>query len=358
MLKRGVFVLLVLIQEAASADPDYLPKIPKHSEDEVQNENELKSDKTFKNQYKREIALYEDNTDYNYFPRCGNLEMRFSRRCYCGNDTLVNIQLSEVMCCVPPHTSCIYTNPLDKKQSDIICKEGVTQLKLKSCNGECFNDYEKSSKLHIKSHFYCPDTDYCIPIQDMCSGLCPREQDTCDDSLRCYQNGYEDEDTWNTKTTLISDYVKGHKYCSKSKGENNGAYNQVTRLDEERLSPLGEAALNLSLLLKPCKTVKWRDGYKCDNAVDANGCIGISLWCAGTGGICQVGDISISRDNTQLCANETFLQDQSCDVLDKVIDKDLVAYGLRCSGKSKGCYYPFYNFADGEPLGSMGIPVI
>ena len=357
-MKHSVLLLLLLllpIQDCHGQNPETSLHSSEEdvSKENPDNVNEPTPDPTKNSRIKREGGSYEDTTNYSYFPKCGNLEMRYSRKCFCGNETLMKIDTGDSMCCLPPDANCSYTTAGyngDKRDSDVHCPDGVAQSKLKPCHGECFNDYEKSSKLFIQSHQHCSDLNVCINIQNMCSGLCNSDPDTCVGDLRCFANGYPEENDWNDLETLITEYVDNHKYCKKSYGENNHEYNQLTREDETEIKPGGDLPLDLSLLV-PCTDKRGNDGYLCDNNVDDdNKCTANTNWCDGSGASCEVGNITISLDNPQLCANQTKLSELSCDLYTSA--GQLFAHGLRCSGKNKACFFPFYNHYNGEPLGA------
>ena len=300
---------------------------------------------------KREAGKYEDTANYRLYPRCGNLEMLNHYKCICGNETLIRIDSSDSMCCIPPDSNCSYTteDTDDERRSDVECKDGVVQPKLLPCHGKCFNDYDRSQKLWKDSYFHCPELNYCVPIQDMCSGLCPSEQDTCDSRLRCYRSGYSHADRFDKLATLITEYVDGHKYCSRSQARNNQQHNQISRLDEDNILPGDELRLDLESFLQPCTTGRGEDGFECDNAYDNGRCSATELWCSGAGNKCDIGNTSIIMDHQEICRNDTLLHEVSCD---SYFEFDVFNYGLRCTGNSKACYYPYYRKYDGNPKGA------
>ena len=372
----SLFLLMVTIQNCSGSDTNDYIHPPNDSENAFKSKTDDQKEPTttpatVANTPKHiwnitNIGKYEDTTDYRTFGICGNLVTRFSAKCFCGNETLIRMDSSASMCCISPDSTCFYTknNTKDVRNSDVLCKDGVVQSKLLPCHGKCFNDYNWSAKLWQFSHFPCPELNYCVPIQDMCSGLCPSEQETCNESLRCYESGWTKDEEYdrinNTQSfrydkldTLTTEYVDGHKYCSVSVAANNQQFNQISRLDEDKILPDSEDRLDLQSLLQPCKTDRGEDGFVCDNAYDKGDdgfrCRANEYWCVNYKDKCDVGNTTISLDHEQICRNYTLLREMSCD---SYYDLDVFNYGLQCTGNSKACYFPYYSKFDGNPKGA------
>ena len=79
---------------------------------------------------------------------------------------------------------------------------------------------------------YCHKEDYCLPLDQMCSGVCSEEAELCDpDNLRCIGHGYWD--LGYTVMSLDTKLGKGHGYCLKA--NNDQVYDSISRSDEQKV---------------------------------------------------------------------------------------------------------------------------
>ena len=162
---------------------------------------------------RREAEELTDHNDYIHYPLCGDKPMWQTYNCYCGNRTLsssVDLSKGDHYCCVPPSVSgqdqCKYTGPSyyedDPRHSDVRCENGEVKHKTEPCHQNCWNSYRQSEKLYKTATMYCHKEDYCLPLDQMCSGVCSEEAELCDpDNLRCIGHGY----SW---LSLADDYTK------------------------------------------------------------------------------------------------------------------------------------------------------
>ena len=278
----------------------------------------------------------KDDNDYADFPLCGDKPLQFSRyNCYCGNRTLdadTDLHEGEYYCCVPPSSSgqdqCKQTNGLDNKYSDVRCENGEVRHKTEPCHQRCWNPYRQSEKLFKKATMYCKEEDYCIPLDQMCSGVCSEDAELCNqDNLRCIGHGYPEGD-WgfsdvdNTRKSLNTKLGKDHGYCLKI--NNDQVYDSISRNDEVRVIGTNQPTVNYVGLVKCYNSEYGSDGILCGDRYRP-----IQYWCIGTADLCNTGDNIISIDHPELCRNRTYwrINNFSCDQSGELT----YAVGSRCS---------------------------
>ena len=330
------------------------------------SENKIKNDEKQENDSEALVALtvkhhekkrgtgsqLDDDTDYGNYPKCGSLNMRSFYQCHCGNTTLKNIAPSNEYCCVDPVAAvqCHYNTDgdrnsylfrRDQRWSDVTCRGGIVKNKLEPCYKFCNNEYINSQNLASQAHFYCESLNLCIHIRTMCSGICPDEISQCREYLRCLYSGYPWANDYKiTVESLNSDVVTNHKYCNRQ--DNDNTYHQFNRMDEEKITLASETPVDTSIL-KPCRESEGSPGISCSDA--DYGCFANVQWCQSDNAVtCKIGNITVSVNDKQLCANTSFWKQHSCD---NYQDNQLFVYGSRCSSSGQ-CYFTYYNRYDGK----------
>ena len=82
---------------------------------------------------------------------------------------------------------------------------GVVMQKSDPCHQKCWNAYRYSKKLFKTATFYCHEEDRCLPVDQMCSGVCKDDHEVCGpaDIMRCKGYGYEHD----SRVTFANDYT-------------------------------------------------------------------------------------------------------------------------------------------------------
>ena len=312
------------------------------------------SETVVKTLLRRNTAEFTDDNDYAGDPLCGDKPMSNWYTCYCGNITLsgvTDLSDGEYHCCVSPpvhgEDQCKYVNNNgdDPRESDVRCENGEVRRKTEPCNQKCWNSYAKSKKLYEKATLYCQEEAYCLPLDQMCSGVCREEAEFCGpDSLRCIGDGFEDG-YWYIHYSIKSletKLGKDHGYCLKI--NNDQAYDTISRADEEKILGTHEHAVNYTWLVK-CNLSEWNpsNGILCSGE-----CMDIRQWCAGTNDVCNTTYGIVSLDSPELCSNATYWYKNnfSCDLFK---DGKVQGVGARCSGAYQHCTWPWYSWFHGGP---------
>ena len=301
---------------------------------------------------------FTDDNDYFQTPLCGDLPMFYDYICHCGDRTLsgvTDLREGGLYCCVPPappgQSHCHYEGPGvddDQFRSDVNCSRGQIQHKRKPCHHQCWNSYRNSSHLYKTATLHCQEEEFCLPLQQMCSGVCQAEEELCNpDNLRCIE-----DPAYNIKS-LGHNVAKDHHYCF-LQVNNDAAYDYVTREDEAKVIGTNEPTVNYSRLIAlKDKNDKGQEGFQC-----LNGFKWMADWCAGTGDVCHTDDTdvgTISLDNPELCRNHTFWTkkiNMSCDVS---YSGDLQSVGDRCTADYQHCVYPWYTNYNTNPSSDLRI---
>ena len=295
---------------------------------------------------RREAGVLTD--DYNFYPLCGDKPMDSSYTCYCGYRTLSGIaDLSDgdYYCCVPPSAvdgqdQCKYTGPGqygDTRRSDVRCENGELRHKTEPCHQNCWNSYRKSEKLWKTATLYCHEEDYCLPLDQMCSGICSDESEMCDPrNLRCIGKGHQD--LGYTNKSLDTKLGKDHGYCLKI--NNDQVYDSISRSDEQKVLGTNQPTVDYTGLVK-CNN-KYGNGIQC-----SDGCKWIRDWCTGRGDVCKTpAGAFVSVDTPALCRNATYwrINNFSCDLYDSSWSGRVVAAGAKCSSDYQHCTFPWYRW--------------
>ena len=174
----------------------------------------------------------------------------------------------------------------------------------------------------------------------------PKEEaELCNPDLRCIEDGYEGNyySYFNyTARNLETKVGKGHNYCLQV--NNDGAYDIITREDEEKIYGDDQPTINYNALAK-CDNFGGGTG---DGIWTKDGCKGNSAWCQGYADVVETSDGIVSVDNPELCRNNTFWlkSNISCDWH---FDNKVAFIGSRCTGDMKHCYYPWYSRYNANP---------
>ena len=324
--------------------------------DELYVEHDVKtSGPSVKTVERRETAELTD--DYFEYPLCGDKPM-YSRRthtCYCGNRTLnvgTDLRDGDYYCCVPPSASevdqCKYAGSGidgDLRDNSVRCENGELRHKTEPCQKNCWNSYRKSEKLAKTATLYCLKEDYCLPLDQMCSGVYSEEAELCEpDILSCIGHGYNENQNergyeWAddyTKKSLATKLGKDHGYCLKI--NNDQVYDSISRSDEQKVLGTNQPTVNYTGLVK-CKDQYGTDGIHCSDE-----CKSIEYWCAGEGEVCKTpGGALVSVDTPALCRNATFwrVNNFTCDWYPYWYGLVWGA-GARCSADYQHCTLPWY----------------
>ena len=304
------------------------------------------SEPDVKTEIKKETEELIDDKDYNWSVLCGDHDMSYEGICFCGNRTLdgnSDLREGNHYCCVPPSTpgqeQCSY-------DYNVRCENGEVKLKTESCHQRCYNPYRYSQKLYKTASLYCQENDYCIPLDQMCSGVCKDEEELCDpDKLRCPGYGHDETDPFSfrwvvaySKKSLNSILVKDHGYCLKV--NNDQQYDTISRGDEKKIIGSHQSTVNYTTLVK------------CNNGHDGILCSGECKidWCAGTGDVCSTPDGDLSMDHPELCGNSTFwrMNNFSCNYSS---NGQVEAVGERCTSDYQHCSWMWYTRSYANPIG-------
>ena len=295
---------------------------------------------------------YPDTNDYHQQPFCGNQALGkyyysdtsnkdYKATCFCGSEAISGFEMifGKVFCCVSPGDPCYQIGGLH-----VSCPTGKKHLKTTPCHSQCYNSYNQSEFLWMTSaSLYCHEEDLCLPVQEMCSGVCNTEGELCSFDVRCPGHGYDDvveAGGW-PKYTLqsLGGKVTGNReYCFTV--NNDGSYDTISRMDEDKVT-----TKNVKLFeyedLKTCQHKDGGQGISCKEGCGQN-----IVWCTGIGLVCTTLEGPVGVDNVDLCQNNTFWLNRSCDWYD---DNGLNSVGLRCTGETKHCILPWYNKLDAYP---------
>ena len=289
-----------------------------------------------------ESEEYPDNNDYYSHPVCGNkpLGIRFGS-CICGSESLSgqgDLAYGDSFCCVSPEDEC-YT-----EGSNVRCSTGAKHLKSQPCHDHCYNSYTTSEYLWYTASLFCEEENFCLPISQMCSGVCETEEAVCSPALRCSGQGYDNliseiGVTEYTVQSLGGKITRSHEYCLAV--NNDGYYDTISRLDEDKVVTKYVKLFDYNYL-ETCHS-GYGEGIKCE---EGDGCAPQSVWCGGTGRVCTTAGGTVGLDNVDLCRNNTFWMDRSCDWYES---GNLAAFGARCTGDKKHCTFPWYTRRTANP---------
>ena len=278
---------------------------------------------------------YKDDCDYRGQHRCGDLCIDWRDNCECGNQVF-SIVYGDQHCCVPPSTRAqCYKNEF----GHAVCPYGTPLSRSQQCNGKCYAEYSQganTSALSTRSRFRC-DNGQCVRLRFMCRGyaLCEDKSDlrACNPELTCV---YKGRHVVSNVSTINSDLVKGHSFCTQSSTRNNGEYAYITREDEDNLDIVSNNAVSMDYSkLSYCNTSEG-PGVICGSRCAPN-----FWWCKKTtANHCNNQNQSFTTKDPHLCRNSTFWNEVSCVQNDK--SGAIVAHGKRCSGAMQHCYYPWY----------------
>ena len=292
---------------------------------------------------RRMTGVYPDTNDYYNNPVCGNKPLKFSTAtCYCGNETLSGVgdlANGDSYCCVPPEGECSEDT---QDRNSVRCATGTKQLKSKPCYGTCYNSYTSSAYLFRNARLYCKEEDFCLPIQQSCSGVCKTEAKLCSSDVRCTYHGYVNFTEY-TVQSLGRKKTKDHDFCLTV--DNNGLYDTISRRDEAKVVSKYVKLFEYSDL-ETCSNVNESEGIRCKEGQDG-GCTGNFDWCAGKGDVCTTKAGRISQDNVDLCRNYTFWANRSCD---RYLDHELYAIGSKCTADKQHCIFPWYTMKETNPI--------
>ena len=260
--------------------------------------------------------------------QCTNIGGCSPVTCQCGNVTFAQDPEDPVnqRCCVP--STC---------DSPGVCPQGHVIPVSEFCENQenpsviCYNSYKESEKISEQSHFACSDK--CVPIFDMCQGIdwCTAEINECNtDNLRCPPGS--------SKQSLQN--KPDHFYCDGNVKVNDRVFNTFDRSDETLLMFDGSALDIKTSQFPPC--IKTDGGLQYPGMMCGEKCLESWKWCSDHH-LETCGDIS-SRD-WRLCENELIFTNKSCK---KYVNGRVEAYGLRCSGFNKECYFPWYGIVNGD----------
>ena len=295
---------------------------------------------------------YSDNCDYssthgdfyydqNYY-RCGDICVRKSQKCICGDWVIFQPFFNVAYCCTPPEVKCM------KTEAGVECPQGEKQSQDTEpmCHGRCYNDYLTSQYIGLMSHYTCPDTcievllnpekgDISEVIGDMCQGVsfCEGDEKICGEDLRC---GSE-VDKHNISTVPARSYCLHIRQNTQS-GEVGGdyAYDLIDRGDEEVRDKAARTNINYTALTTCTNyaATAMDPGVKCDS-----NCMISNRWCLGERDLYCEDQGGVSMIDPFLCSNHTFWQNISCDATLLMIHPQELK-GKRCTGKKQHCIYP------------------
>ena len=247
--------------------------------------------------------------------------------CQCGNATFASDRTQAVnqRCCVT--STC---------ESPGVCPHGHVIPVSEYCDNQnnpsvrCYNSYQENSTIGEQSHFACSDK--CVPVLDMCQGIdwCTAELNQCNEDLRCPSG--------TSKQSLQN--KPDHYYCDGNVKVNNRVFNTFDRSDETLLMFDGSALDIKTDQFPPCVIAGNDPGMKCGEK-----CLDSYKWCSDEY-LETCGPQNISSRDWRLCENELIFTNTSCNI--NYNDGRPWAYGLRCSGYNKECYFPWYRFDYGD----------
>ena len=136
---------------------------------------------------KQTDPVYNDTCAYsNWNVRCGDKCISGIADCHCGSDIFRPWDTKE-HCCITSDETC--TKEPGRRGAGV-CSQGRKLSKSSHCNNidrslQCYNSYQDSRYLGLKSHYTCPNT--CVPWQDICQGVswCEGDHEVCGPDLRC-----------------------------------------------------------------------------------------------------------------------------------------------------------------------------
>ena len=289
-------------------------------------------------------VTYPDTNDYLNHPVCGNIPLKvYWGICYCGSEAMSgdnDLVWGDVFCCVSPEDECYEEGNVVK------CPTGTKQLKSQPCHGQCYNSYTTSQYLWRTASLYCEEDDFCLPLPQMCSGLCKKEEDVCSSDLRCPLHGYEALSflTNYTVQSLGGKVTGNHEYCLAI--NNDGFYDSVSRSDEDKVTTKYTKLFEYTDL-KTCHHKDAGEGIQCQEGPE--GCMPRTNWCSGLGRVCTTEAGPVGMDNVDLCQNNTFWLERSCDFYDRGRG-ELLGVGTRCSADKKHCSFPWYAVQFAYPI--------
>ena len=309
---------------------------------------------------RREAEELNDKNDYAETPLCGDKQMQYGFRCYCGNRTLsgkTDLRDGDYYCCEPTNDEeqCKFTEPgPGYGWSSVRCENGEVKHKTEPCRGNCWNPYTRSKRLYKKATLYCQEEDYCLPLDQMCSGVCREESELCDpETLRCLGEGYTPITIYGypfaddyTEKSLPTKLGKLHGYCLKI--NNDQVYDSLSRNDEVKVIGTHQSTVNYTGLIKCQEPVyQWyvknqsTDGILCSGYCKTN-----KYWCAGTDDVCQTNgnddEDMLSLDHPELCRNATYWRSNNFSCNQYSNTGLVTAVGARCSGNLQQCIFPWY----------------
>ena len=171
------------------------------------------------------LVLSNDN-DYASYQPCGDklMDVFYTSTCYCGNRSLsaiADLRDGDYYCCVSPSAlgqeQCQYTNTDEdnydfsynkgKNKQSVRCENGEVKHKTEPCYQKCWNSYRQSEYLFKKATLFCQEEDICLPLDQMCSGICSEDAELCDpEHLRCIGDGYNHEYEYESTPDFILDF--------------------------------------------------------------------------------------------------------------------------------------------------------
>ena len=266
--------------------------------------------------------------------------------CYCGMLPMEKISLyhgENNFCCVESDKDKHYRQCLDDFGYGN-CPQGKTTSKTDTCNNHCFNDYETSLVVGLRSNYRCGDH-HCVQAHLMCQGypLCPDSRDAaeCHEGLKCIQG----RGITHKIGSLVSDLSGGHKYCNYDSTHNDGEYDTITREDEFDLDILSNKVYVNYTSIQKCNSRvpliygknHYRPGLMCGAM-----CLRYSDWCRKDKSpiSCSKYNFNFTTENKQLCGNTTFWKGKTCDLFS--VGGRKIAFGKRCTGSAQHCSYPWY----------------
>ena len=131
------------------------------------------------------------------------------KKCYCGWERLDLVFKPDYCCVDQSHDN--RTQCSVDRDGHGHCPQGWVVNYLYTCNNHCYNDYETSASVGLRSRYYCSDLDACTLAKYMCYGyiLCPnsREVSECDENLKCTHR----PDLSHSNGVLVSELREGFK---------------------------------------------------------------------------------------------------------------------------------------------------
>ena len=122
---------------------------------------------------------------------------------------------------------------------------------------------------------------------------------------------------------------------------NDRVFNTFDRSDETLLMFDGSALDIKTNQFPPCNTT---DRYQNPGMKCVGKCLESYKWCSDE--YLETCEQNISTRDWRLCENELIFTNTSCNLYGS--DGQLRAYGRRCSGYNKECYFPWYGIDDGD----------